>query len=81
MATIEERFEAVERRIGTVEEREQMPLAYQREAQELAVALNKVQLLDVERLQRLEARVRVLEEPLASKVRRILALLWRWVRR
>jgi hypothetical protein len=61
MATVEERFEAMERRVGAVEEREQMPLAYQREAQELAAALEHVQLVDAERLGALELRVQQLE--------------------
>ena len=63
MASVEERFEAVEQRIGVIEEREQMPLAYQREAGELAEALQRVQHLDVERLQRAEARLAELERP------------------
>jgi hypothetical protein len=59
----DEQFEALGNRVATIEEREQMPLAYQREARELAEVLGKVQFLDVERLKRAEERIAALERP------------------
>jgi hypothetical protein len=59
----DEQFEALGNRVATIEEREQMPLAYQREARELAEVLGKVQFLDVERLTRAEERIAARERP------------------
>lgn len=40
----EEQFNALTARVAVIEEREQMPLAYQREAHELAAALDNAQM-------------------------------------